>query len=149
MNGYLLDTSVLSAFAPDRPPVPQPLRDWIIEQGARETLFTSAIVIAEIQRGIAKLRRAGGAARLHRMEAWLAAMLDQFGGRIIAVDVVVGREAGELNDAMMARGRQPGLADVLIAATARVHQLEVLTANIRHFAVLDVPHFNPLQGKLP
>ncbi|WP_352801978.1 hypothetical protein [Mesorhizobium sp. M0909] len=43
----------------------------------------------------------------------------------------------------MARGANPGLADVLIAATARLHGLSVLTANTRHFAILDVPYLNP------
>ena len=67
----------------------------------------------------------------------------EFDQRIIPVDPAVAREAGRLEDATIARGFSPGLADVLIAATARLHDLSVLTANTRHFAALDVPYLNP------
>jgi predicted nucleic acid-binding protein len=149
MSGYLLDTSVLSTFAPDRPPIPKLLQDWIVEQGRREMLFMPSIVIMEIQRGIAKLRRSGAIERPQRLERWLDLLLTEFGQRIINLDIAVAREAGRLEDAAIARGRHPGVADVLIAATARSHGLQVLTTNLKHFSGLDVPHFNPLVGDLP
>lgn len=149
MSGFLVDTSVLSIFAPDRPPVPLPLRRWIVEQGAQEALFTSSIVVLETRRGIAKLRRTGGLSRADRLEAWLASLLADFDDRTLPVDTVVASLAGEIEDAAIARGRSPGLADVLIAATARVHDLTVLTSNARHFEVLGVAHFDPLTSPLP
>lgn len=46
---------------------------------------------------------------------------------------------GELTDAAESAGKQPGLADVLIAATTRVHGLTVVSQNVRHFQPLGVP----------
>jgi predicted nucleic acid-binding protein len=143
LTGYLLDTSVLSAFAPDRSAIAAPLRRWMSEQGGRGTLFTSAIVVEEIQKGLARLKRLDATARAARLEKWLDGMLDQFGDRVLPVDSAVARRAGEIEDAAIAKGRGPGLADVLIAATAVNHGLSVATANIRHFAALGVPHFDP------
>lgn len=103
----------------------------------------SSIVVLEVERGIAKLKRSGGHAKAKRIGDWFERLLTEFDQRILPVDVTVAREAGHLEDAAIARGRNPGLADVLIAATARLNSLSVLTANVRHFAALDVPYLNP------
>ncbi|MBA3448943.1 MAG: type II toxin-antitoxin system VapC family toxin [Pseudaminobacter sp.] len=144
MSGYLLDTSFLSIFAPDRPPLPLHLQGWVAEQRERGSWHTSSIVVVEVERGIAKLERSGGNAKAERISRWFEGLLAEFDERVISVDSAIAREAGRLEDAAIARGRNPGLADVLIAATARLHDLSVLTANVRHFAVLDVPYFNPM-----
>jgi predicted nucleic acid-binding protein len=144
VSGFLVDTSVLSGFAPDRPPVPLPLQLWIAEQGGKGVLFTSSIVVLKIRRGIAKLRRVGGGVRADRLEDWLASMLADFEEKTLAVDSRVASLAGDIEDAAIAHGRSPGLADVLIAATARAHNLTVLTSNVRHFEVLGVAHVDPL-----
>jgi toxin FitB len=149
VSGFLLDTSVLSTFAPDRPEHPVQLRDWIMDQGQRDRLFVSTIVILETQRGIAKLRRAGGKARADRLEHWLSGVLVDFKEQLLSIDPIIARAAGELEDASIAAGRSPGLADVLVAATAQVHSLTVLTTNVRHFAVLGTPHLDPFAGRLP
>ncbi len=144
MSGYLLDTSFLSIFAPERPPLPLHLQNWVTYERERGSWYTSAIVVVEVERGIAKLQRSGGHAKAERISRWFQGLLAEFDQRIISVDPAIAREAGRLEDAAIARGRNPGLADVLIAATARLHDLSVLTANVRHFAVLDVPFINPL-----
>lgn len=54
-----------------------------------------------------------------------------------------------MEDAAIARGRSPGLADILIAATAQVRGLTVLTANVRHFEVLETPYLNPFEQNMP
>jgi toxin FitB len=149
VNGFLLDTSVLSTFAPDRPELPVQLRDWIMDQGQRDRLFVSTIVILETQRGIAKLLRAGGKARADRLEHWLAGVLVDFKEQLLSIDPIIARAAGELEDASIAAGRSTGLADILVAATAQVHSLTVLTTNVRHFAVLATPHLDPFAERLP
>ena len=120
-----------------------------MDQGQRDRLFVSAIVILETQRGIAKLRRAGGKARADRLERWLSGVLVDFNEQLLSIDPIIAKAAGELEDASIAAGRSPGLADVLIAATAQVHGLTVLTTNVRHFAVLGTPYLDPFAEPLP
>lgn len=149
MKGFLIDTSILSILAPDRPPVPLPLRHWIVSQGAQNMLFTSSIVILEVRRGIAKLKRTGGGARAQRLEDWLTSLMADFQENTLPVDSIVAGIAGDMEDAAIARGNSPGLADVLIAATASAHGLTVLTSNVRHFDRLGVEHLDPLTSPLP
>lgn len=149
MSGFLLDTSVLSIFAPDRPRVPQALQQWVVLQGGKNALFISSIVLLEIQRGIAKLRRAGGIARAERLDEWLSTLLVDFARQILSVDADVARAAGELEDSSVARGNSPGLADILIATTARSHGLTIVTLNTRHFDALGVKRLDPLADELP
>jgi predicted nucleic acid-binding protein len=56
--------------------------------------------------------------------------------------------AGGLADLARGRGHSPGFADVAIAATARRHDLIILSRNERHFATMDVAVIDPFQ-KLP
>ena len=101
------------------------------------------ITVAEIERGICKLRRAGGAERAARLTEWLDRLLETFDDRLIHVDAEIGRAAGRMSDAATAKGVNPGLADVLIAATARTRDLLLLTRNGRHFDALGVAHADP------
>jgi len=143
LTGYLLDTSFVSAFAPGRVPISVAVQKWVAEQREHGSWHLSSIVVLELERGIAKLGRTGAHTKAGRIRAWFEKLLAEFDQRILAVDVTIAREAGQLEDAAIAKGYNPGLADVLIAATARVNGLAVLTANVRHFAALDVPYLNP------
>jgi predicted nucleic acid-binding protein len=143
---YLLDTSVISLLAPERPRLSGDLTKWI--ESRQDNLLLSAITILEIEQGINKLVRAGGTARAERLTNWLNAILDDFGDRILVVDVDIARVAGAMSDAAIAKGEHPGLADVLIAATAKARSAIVLTRNGRHFAALGVGFADPLE-RLP
>jgi toxin FitB len=140
---FLLDTSVLSTFAPDKPPVPEKLAEWV--QKSAETLFVPVIALAEIEQGIRKLHRAGGTARADRLSLWLEELVTRFGDRILAVDAAVARAGGALSDTAMAAGRHPGLADILIAATAEIHGLRLLMRNKRHFTLLGIDPVDPFE----
>jgi predicted nucleic acid-binding protein len=149
LSDYLLDTSFLSAFAPDRTPLPSHVQKWVADQRERGSWHMSSIVVLEVERGLAKLMRSGGHAKAERIRDWFERLLTEFDQRILPVNMAIAREAGRLEDATIARGFNPGLADVLIAATARLNGLSVLTANVRHFAVLDVPYLNPFAEDRP
>jgi predicted nucleic acid-binding protein len=143
-SGYLLDTSVLSLLAPDRPALANDLSDWL--RAHAEDLYFSAVAVAEIEQGICKLRRAGGVERAARLTEWLDALLANAADRLLPFDGGVGRIAGALSDQAMARGRHPGFADVAIAATAIGHDLVLLTRNAKHFEPLGVAFADPLDG---
>ena len=53
---------------------------------------------------------------------------------------------GALSDAALADGRNPGFADVAIAAIAKSRELVILTLNLRHFGPLGVDALNPLNA---
>jgi predicted nucleic acid-binding protein len=106
-------------------------------------------VVEELQKGLSRLKRIGASAKTVRLEAWMDDIFLQFGERILEVDAAVAQLAGEMEDAAAAKGRNPGLADVLIAATAKRADLAVGTANLRHFAALDVRCFDPSKGDHP
>lgn len=140
-TGWLIDTSVLSLLVPGRPPVNAALAAWL--HAHHEALFISSITVAEIEQGLCKLRRAGGLERADRIEAWLLQLLARAPERILPLDANVARRVGQVSDAATAQGRDPGLADVAIAATALTHQLGLLTCNLRHFLPLGVEVVDP------
>lgn len=102
--------------------------------------------MAEVGDGIARLRRAGGLARADCLDDWLDVVLHLYGDRVMPFDVPAARLAGLLMDRARAAGQAPGFAELAIAATAGVHDLTVLTRNVRHFAPLDIPAFNPFES---
>lgn len=142
MTGWLVDTSVLSAFAPDRPSPPAAAAEWL--RGESSRLHVPALAVQEVRKGIRKLDRAGGHERAARLLAWLSGIVESYGDRILPIDAAVALVAGIMEDEAIEAGRSPGLADILIAATAMAHDLTVLTVNERHFQALGVPVRNPL-----
>jgi toxin FitB len=142
---YLLDTNVISATAPGRAGF-GPLVDWLRRRS--DDLFISVVTVAEVEDGIAKLHRQGAAARAERISRWLEALLHLYGPRVLELDVKAARIAGRLLDQARSRGQAPGFADTAVAAIARAHELTVLTRNMRHFAVWEVPAFDPFD-RLP
>jgi hypothetical protein len=111
-------------------------------------LYLSVVTVAEINRGTRKLMRAGGTARAAALSEWLRSLVNVYGDRLLSIDTDVAMIAGEIEDDATAAGKNPGFADVLIAATAKAHSLAVLTANLRHFQPLNVTCFDP-EGGMP
>lgn len=142
-NGYLLDTSVVSALAPGRESfVSAPLAEWL--QVHEKELFLPCIAVAEVAQGIGKLRRAGGAERADRLDRWLDGLLAAYADRILPLDAHAARLAGQISDAALAQGCHPGFADVAIAALAQHAGLLLLTCNLKHFEPLGIPCADPL-----
>ena len=141
---YLVDTNVLSIGAPGRREGTAALTDWL--DASSDELFLSTITVAEVSDGIAKLRRSGDLARADRLDDWLEVVLHLYGDRVMPFDIPAARLAGLLMDRARATGHAPGFADLAIAATAGVHDLAVLTRNVRHFAPLDIPALDPFES---
>ena len=143
---YLVDTNVISAGAPSRLAPPE-LVAWMEAHSA--SLFLSAVTVAEIEDGIAKLRREGATRKSDDLTAWLETVLHLYGDRILTFDTPTARIAGALSDRARAQGQAPGFADIIIAATARQHGLTILSRNIRHLAPLGVPVLDPFTALPP
>lgn len=112
-----------------------------------DDLYLSVLVVAEIRSGIEKVRRRDPAAAAG-LEGWLGALVASHAERILPVDLRVAEEWGRL----MARRSLPAV-DGLMAATALVHGLTLVTRNVRDVAgsgavVLD-PFVEAKRGVLP
>ncbi|HTB04814.1 MAG TPA: type II toxin-antitoxin system VapC family toxin [Bradyrhizobium sp.] len=142
---YLVDTNVISAAVPSRlaPPL---LIDWMDLQSA--SLFLSAVTLAEIEGGIAKLRRKGAARKSADLTEWWETVLHLYGDRVLAFDASTARIAGAMADRARGQGHSPGLADIIIAATARHHGLTILSRNPGHLEPLGVAALDPF-AELP
>jgi predicted nucleic acid-binding protein len=143
---YLVDTNVISVASPNRP-VPSALVDWMEAHSA--ALFLSVVTVAEVEDGIAKLRREKATRKGRDLAQWLEAVLHLYGERILTFDTPTARIAGALSDRARGRGHAPGLADIIIAATARRHDLIILSRNSRHFEPLGVSVLNPFDALPP
>src|SRR5258708_5199523 len=103
------------------------------------SLFMSAITIAEIEDGIAKLRREGATRKSADLTAWLDTVLHLYGDRILAFDAATARIAGAMSDRARGLGHAPGLPDIMIAATAQHRGLPILSPHLHHLPPLAAP----------
>ncbi|HVA32642.1 MAG TPA: PIN domain-containing protein [Candidatus Baltobacteraceae bacterium] len=146
MTEYLVDTDVISAGAPSKKRALPALGSWMDRHS--EHVFISAVTIAEIEYGIAKLRRTGVTHKAARLRDWLETLLHLYGTRVLPFDVAAARIAGAMTDRARASGHTPGFPDVAIAATAAARHLTILTGNVRHYEPLGVHTQNPF-SELP
>ncbi len=130
---YLLDTNVVSELRRFHPH-PSVVR-WIEDVSAEE-LFLSAVTIGEIQAGI-ELTREQDVAKAEELEGWLSAVLVSY--NVLPMNADAFREWERLK-----HGRSDTLLeDAMIAATAIVHRLTIVTGNVRDFDQLGVDLLNP------
>ncbi|MDR5699592.1 type II toxin-antitoxin system VapC family toxin [Agromyces aerolatus] len=133
---WLLDTNVVSEL---RRPVrtSRALTEWAAHQDP-SLLFISAMTIVELETGVCRKERTDplqGAV----LRRWLDGnVIPAFEGRTLPVDARVAVRAGSLH----VPDPKPS-TDALIAATAMVHGLTVVTRNARDFTPLGVPVLNP------
>ncbi|MBJ7532621.1 type II toxin-antitoxin system VapC family toxin [Rhodomicrobium vannielii ATCC 17100] len=133
---FLLDTNVLSELRrPERANVG--LTAWAASAPPEE-LFISAITLFEIELGVAQAERKD-VPRGAVLRAWVdAQVIPGFQNRIVPVDAAVARRCAGLHVPDPRPQR-----DSLIAATALVHRLIVVTRNVRDFEPMGVPLLNP------
>ena len=108
--------------------------------GLGEGAYISVITIGEMLKG-AELLAAGS--RQSELLVRLDKLQDDFGPRILDVDLEIARLWGQLTAHAQRQGRQVAAPDGLIAATARHYGLPVMTRNVRDFAPTGVQVVNP------
>jgi predicted nucleic acid-binding protein len=138
---FLLDTNVLSEPVSERPDAS--VRAWMAKQPVEEFAI-SAASFAEIWKGIVPLGQGRRRALLTR---WVAALPDEFAGRVLPVDVAISSEWGRLTAEAKAKGRLTDVVDLLLVATALVLRLTIVTRNVRHCAGWGAPVINPWSDK--
>ena len=134
---YLLDTNVVSELR--RPKPHGAVLAWLASVDEKD-LYLSSFSLGEIQRGI-EITRQQDATKAQSLELWLDQLVDAF--EVLVLDAVVMREWAR----MMHRQSNTLSEDAMLAATARVHGLQMITRNTADFEVLGVNCFNPFNFK--
>lgn len=120
-------------FSPSKPTVPEGFIRWLEAADAEGTRFLSVLTVHEIEKGVALLERMGATARGASLRLWLSGLVSTYDDRILSIDTTVSTRSGQLGAIAVAAGHSPGMADALIAGTAKVHDLVVVTRNPKHF----------------
>lgn len=136
MAAYLLDTNVVSELRKPRPH--GGVLAWL--QGVDDKdLFLSAVTIGEIQAGI-ELTREQDEAKAAEIEAWLEQVAASYA--VLPMDATAFRVWARL----MHRRSDTLIEDAMIAATALVHGLTVVTRNVADFKAFGVPVLDPFKA---
>jgi predicted nucleic acid-binding protein len=128
---FLLDTNAVSEWVKPRP---NPgLIAWM-ESADEDRIFISVISLAELHNGVERL---APGKRRSQLERWLRDELPlRFESRILPVDERVAEAWGKTVTRSEATGRPLGAIDAFLAATAEIHQLTVVTRNVKDFPLL-------------
>jgi len=138
VNGFLLDTNVISELIKSKPD--NNVLHWIDE--TEETiLFLSVLTLGEVRHGIERLHPGK---RRGRLESWLTVDLRlRFQDRILTVSEAIAERWGALSARGAKKGRPVPVIDGLLAATALHHDLMLVTRNDTDVTGTGVPTLNP------
>ena len=136
---YLIDTNIISEVRKGRRCDPN-VASWY-EKIEDASLYLSVLVIGEIRKGIESIRPKD-TVQANAIENWLVAVDKAFGERILPIDRAVVNEWGRLN-----ASRPLPVIDGLLAATAKIHHMTLVTRNIAEIADLDVQFLNPFEPR--
>lgn len=103
-----------------------------------EPVYLSAITVGELRRGVDIVRHRGDDEQANCLEAWLTVVTDEYRDDILPVDHDIAQVWG--------RQRVPhheNALDKLIAATALIHDLTLVTRNVDDFKGSGAMLFNP------
>ena len=130
---YLLDTNIISEL---RRPRPHPSLITWLSGLASDQIFISAVTLGELQSGVENIRQQD-TGRAEIIESWIDSVATSYS--------VLPMDGGAFRCwAKLMHGKPADLiADAMIAATAVVRNLTVVTRNLRDFERLGVPAFDP------
>jgi len=118
---YLLDTNILIYVFNDI----SPYGDWFAKQGQQKQIHLSVVTIAEFVTGAS----GNELDKLYSIESVMP---------ILPIDAQIAHIAGMYRKQLTQKIKAPYLIDCLIAATAKVHNLTLVTNNIKDFPMNDI-----------
>ncbi|MGF6971210.1 putative nucleic acid-binding protein [Paraburkholderia sp. WC7.3g] len=137
---YLIDTNVISE-ARKRDRANSGVRKFFRQAAKSDAeIYMSVVTVGELRRGVEIVRHRGDVAQAALLDAWLQTILIEYAQNILPIDEDVGQVWGRL------RVPHPEhLLDKLIAATALIHDLVVVTRNVDDFSATGVRLLNPFE----
>lgn len=135
---FLLDTNVVSELRKARTGKAHPNVAAWAKTVQESSLFLSAIVVQELEIGVLQLERKDSAQGAILRSWQNEYVLPTFADRVLSIDTTVARRSARLH----VPDPQP-YRDGLIAATALVHGMTIVTRNIADFQATGVPLLNP------
>lgn len=132
---YLIDTNVISEVRKGARCDPH-VAGWYASIDD-ESLYLSVLVLGEIRNGIERARRREPA-RAKALEAWLSDVRDAFAERVLPIGRDIADEWGRMN-----AKRPVPVIDGLLAATAKVHGLILVTRNVSDIRGLGADALDP------
>ena len=134
---WLVDTNIISEVRKG-PRCHPAVAAWWASVNERD-LFLSTLTIGEIRKGVEGVR-ARDPDKARALELWLDGVVEAFGPRVLGVDAAVAESWGRISAI-----RSVPVVDALLAATASVNGLVLVTRNAADVAGLGVPILNPFE----
>jgi toxin FitB len=135
---YLVDTDVISELRKKRKTnkgVSAFFRQAVAQNAS---WYLSAVTIGELRRGVEMIRHRGDLTQANLLDTWLTSIVSDYADNVLALEHEVAQVWGRL--------RVPHAENALdkqIAATALIHDLTLVTRNVKHFEGTGVRLFNP------
>ena len=139
---YLLDTCVISELV-KKEPHPAVIR-WM-DACDESRMYLSVLTIVELIKGITKLPEGD---RREKLQFWASNDLAlRFGQRLVEIDAEIAWAWGTLLGEAEKQGEKLPVVDSLIAVSANVHGLTVVTRNVQDIARCQAKVFNPWESQ--
>ena len=138
MNGYLLDTNVVSELTRD---VPEPRVVGFL--AGRHDVWVSSVLVHEVEYGVRLLPQGSRRSQLSAMQAGI---LSAYAHRILPLDKEGAEWAAEFRANARRSGDTVDMGDALVAGIARANALTVATRNVGDFERLGVEVVNPWEA---
>jgi predicted nucleic acid-binding protein len=135
---YLVDTNVISEARKGNRANTGVIRFFRNAATEDQEIYLSVVTVGELRRGVELIRHRGDSPHAKSLEAWLQMVLQEYKPNILPIDDEISQVWGRL------RVPRPEHAlDKLIAATALIHDLTVVTRNVDDFASSGIRLLNP------
>jgi toxin FitB len=137
---YLIDTNIISEIRKGAQ-CDANVAAWYASIDDSE-IYLSVLALGEIREGVERARLKD-ASRARALENWLSAVAEAFAERILPIDELVAEEWGR-----MGTERPVSAIEALLAATAKVHAMTLVSRNVADVADLGADLLNPFEPQL-